>query len=266
MSENETSKPKGARKPPAPAKATGPRGTFKAKFTDPSAVEWGDPELLLEHPDNWRLHPDHQRQIMQGVLVDLGWTDRVKVSRRAGRHDLIVDGHLRTMLARAAGELVPLEPLTMTDEEERMALASHDSLTALSDTDYEALQRTLSGIGHAGGEAVGGLFDDLEAQINDALAMKKQYEGRTETNFNSVQKSFAARKVVIKAVYALEEAELFETALEATGEINRAKAMQILASSYLRSKGIRYDGDSADQLDRSPEDRLAEDIARSLGG
>jgi hypothetical protein len=264
MSENKTSKQPVPRRPAQTPKAKGPSGVFKAKFSDPAGIEWGDPKDLLANPDNWRIHPEYQRQIMRGVLVDLGWTDRVKVSRRPGRQDLIVDGHLRTMLASAAGERVPLEPLTLTDEEERIALASHDSLTALSDTDYKALQRTLENISSAAGP-VAGLFDDLEAQIAESLAMDAQYDGRTETNFNSVQKSFSERKVVIKAVYALEEAELFETALEATGEINRAKAMQILAASYLASKGIRYDGDSANQLHRSPEDRLEEDIARSLG-
>jgi hypothetical protein len=256
------------RRPPA-AQSTGPRGAFRSKFADPSKVEWVDPDTLLAHPDNWRIHPEHQRAIMRGVLSELGWTDRVKVSRRTGRHDLIIDGHLRTMLSKAAGEKVPVEPLTLTDDEERIALASHDALTALSEADYSAVQRNLNEIRHdgpAGSDAMVGLFDDLEAQAREALELAAQYVGRDKTNFDSVQKSFSERKVVIKAVYLIDEAELVERAIAATGKINRAEAIQELARVYLQWQGVdSNDRDSASQLDRGGEDRVAAELAGAAG-
>jgi hypothetical protein len=236
-----------------------PRGTIRKNRIVGHALV--DPRTLLAHPDNWRIHPDHQRAILRGSLNEIGWAKSVQVQQSSGT---IVDGHARVFIAVHDGEPeVPVEYVDLTNAEVLKALAALDPIVSLADIDFRALEKTLTQV-ETKDAGLAALYDELEAQVADALAMEKQYEGRTETNFNSVQKSFSERKVVIKCVYALEEAELVERALEATGKINRAEAMQVLARHYLES-GHR-DGDTPDQQHGDAEDRLKEDLARALGG
>lgn len=78
---------------------------------------------LLNHPANFRRHGDAQRAAMDGALSELGWIQRVVVNRRAGR---IIDGHLRADMARAAGDKVPVLYVDLSEDEERVALATLD--------------------------------------------------------------------------------------------------------------------------------------------
>jgi ParB-like chromosome segregation protein Spo0J len=234
-------------------------GPFKNRIIGHAMV---DPKSLRMHPDNWRIHPEHQQEILRGSLTDFGWSKSLQVQKATMT---VVDGHARVVIAIEAGAaLVPVEWVDLTDEEVRKAIASLDSISFLADPDYEALQRTLNGIGETDSRLVL-LFDDLEAQINDAMAMSKQYEGREKTNFHSVQKAFKDRKVVIKGVFPLADAELVERALEATGKINRAEAMGEIAKHYLSTKGKANDSHPTGKLNLSREDELKASIARSLG-
>jgi hypothetical protein len=257
---NTPTTPKPRKKPIASdAGPTVPRGTIRKNRIVGHALV--DPRTLLAHPDNWRIHPDHQRAILRGSLDDLGWTKSVLVQQSKG---LIVDGHARVLIAVHDGEAeVPVEYVDLTDAEVIKALAALDPISSLADIDFRALEKTLGQI-DGPDPGLAALYDELEAQVADALAMERQYEGRTETNFNSVQKSFSERKVVIKAVYALDEAELVERALEATGKINRAEAMQMLARHFLETHN-HHDRHPTDKLDRHPEDRAAQDVAEALG-
>lgn len=224
--------------------------------------EMVDPRALLGHPDNWRIHPAHQREILRGGLEDLGWVKSIQVQKSTMT---IVDGHARVFVAVMDDvPFVPVEYVDLTDAEVKKAIASLDSISGLADPDFKALGRTLEGIGETD-PRLATLFDDLEAQVADAVKMELQYEGRTKTNFHSVQKAFKDRKVVIKAVFALQDAEQFEDALEATGKINRAEAMAEIAKHYLSTKGKHHDGDKASELDLAGKIALEARIAKSLG-
>ena len=59
----------------------------------------------------------------------------------------VVDGHLRIELALARGEpTVPVTFLELTDEEERLVLASLDPLSALATAEREQLASLLAGL------------------------------------------------------------------------------------------------------------------------
>jgi DNA modification methylase len=99
-----------------------------------------DPGQLLASPDNLRIHPLDQREALEGVLEAIGWIEQVTVNVTTGH---VVDGHLRVALALSRGEpAVPVEYVEITAEEERLALALLDPISALAEsspTAFEAL-------------------------------------------------------------------------------------------------------------------------------
>jgi hypothetical protein len=217
-----------------------------------------DPKTLMAHSQNWRLHPEHQQAILRGALDEIGWAKSVQVQKGS---NVIVDGHARVMIAvRDGDKVVPVEFVDLTDEEVKAALAAFDSITGMADHDYQALSNLLGGFS-AKSTGMTTLKDELEAEAADALAMAAQYVGRDKTNFHSVQKAVADRKVSLKAVFTLDEAEDFELALEATGKINRAEAIGEVVQFYLRAKGKLNDSHPTAKLDGDAQDSVAAALA-----
>jgi len=103
-----------------------------------------DPGSLLAHPDNWRIHPLDQREALEGALEALGWISEITVNERTGH---VVDGHLRVALALSRNEpVVPVSYIDLSPEEERLALALVDPLSALAQASpkaYEALMGSI---------------------------------------------------------------------------------------------------------------------------
>lgn len=103
-----------------------------------------DPGELLEHPENWRRHPQVQRAAMEGALNEVGWVQRVVVNQRTDR---IIDGHLRVALARERGdETVPVVWVDLSHDEERVVLASMDTITSLAEADNQVLHDLLASL------------------------------------------------------------------------------------------------------------------------
>lgn len=102
-----------------------------------------DPEQLLAHPLNARRHPGAQRIALRESLDRVGWVDAVKVNTRTGH---LVDGHARVEEAITAGATVPVLYLDLSDEEERLVLATLDPIGALATYDSEVLTELLDGI------------------------------------------------------------------------------------------------------------------------
>lgn len=102
-----------------------------------------DADDLVDNPLNFRRHGEAQQSAMSGALVELGWIQRVVVNRTTGR---IIDGHLRAELARRKGQQVPVVYVELTEDEERIALATIDPIGALADTDQAALDELLDSL------------------------------------------------------------------------------------------------------------------------
>lgn len=102
------------------------------------------PESLLANPRNWRVHPKEQTVALNGSLNQLGWIAPVIVNETT-QH--VVDGHARIGEAIARGEpTVPVAYVRLTEEQERLALATFDPIAALAGTDQQMLDNLLSGI------------------------------------------------------------------------------------------------------------------------
>lgn len=100
-----------------------------------------NPEQLLAHPANWRVHPKHQQDALEAVLDEVGYVDRVLVNRTTG---FVVDGHLRVAVGISRGETaIPVDYLDLTEQEEALILATFDAITGMATTDKEKLKALL---------------------------------------------------------------------------------------------------------------------------
>jgi hypothetical protein len=118
-----------------------------------------DPATLTPNPRNWRTHPTLQQDALDAVIGSVGWVGRVFVNERTGH---LVDGHLRVELARRTGRRVPIVDYVDLDEaEEAIILATYDPLSALAETDADALRALIE---------AGGITDTALRQMLDGLA------------------------------------------------------------------------------------------------
>ncbi len=102
------------------------------------------PESLLANPQNWRLHPREQTAALTGSLTELGWIAPVIVNETT-QH--VVDGHARIGEAIARGEpTVPVAYVSLTEDQERLALATFDPIAAMAGTDQKMLDDLLAGL------------------------------------------------------------------------------------------------------------------------
>jgi len=115
------------------------QNTWRNRIVDHGEV---DPASLEPNLHNWRRHPADQRRALEGALAEIGWIQAVVVNRRTGR---LVDGHLRVLAAIDAGEpVIPVTWVELTDDEERIALATFDAIASLATRDDSALADLLA--------------------------------------------------------------------------------------------------------------------------
>lgn len=165
-----------------------------------------DPSRLLDHPENWRIHPDAQATFLRGVLGDVGIAGValafiadenarravVRLKKPEARQAwldaytgplMLTDGHLRK---KTITQPIPTVVLDLTPEEARRALATHDTAGAMAETDVAKLRAIVEGSGFDGdvlarlravvGPEVRPLDDDEEEPVvpTDALVLKWQ--------------------------------------------------------------------------------------------
>jgi len=148
-----------------------------------------DPKTLMANPFNFRNHPKHQRQALNGVLNEIGWIQDVIVNRTTGH---IIDGHLRVDLAKEKGEKVPVKYVELTEQQEKIALASIDPLGAMAEQDQAMLDDLLESIDIVADDELNAFLESLmsdnpdieevevEGQIDDDEAPSTQQNAVTQ--------------------------------------------------------------------------------------
>lgn len=102
------------------------------------------PADLVPNPRNWRTHPGEQQSAVIGALTEVGWVTEVLVNRTTGH---LVDGHLRVELALEREEpTVPVTYVELTEDEERLVLATLDPLAGMATAEQDALVGLLAGL------------------------------------------------------------------------------------------------------------------------
>lgn len=120
--------------------------------------EMADPEELLANPFNFRKHPKHQREALDGVLNEIGWIQDVIVNTTTGH---LIDGHLRVELAMSKQEQVPVKYVELSEQEEKIALASVDPISALAEQDQLMLDELIEDIGTVSDDSLTAFLDSL---------------------------------------------------------------------------------------------------------
>lgn len=189
------------------------------------------PTDLIPNPQNWRIHGSLQSDALAGVLNEVGWVQRVLVNRTTGH---VVDGHLRLKLALDRQEpTIPVLYVALSEEEERLVLATLDPLTTLANTDPGMLRTLLDEV-QSGDSAVQQMLSDLA----DAAAVEADLgTDATEDARQAARK--ATQPVHIKATQpvhiavAVADVALVEEALRATTLPNRGDALLHICRVFL---------------------------------
>jgi len=99
---------------------------------------------LLPNPKNWRVHNNRQRNILKGILAEIGYADALLVRELPDGSLQLLDGHLRA--ETTPNQKVPVLVLDLNDAEADKLLATLDPLAALADTDQTMLDDLLAQI------------------------------------------------------------------------------------------------------------------------
>ena len=101
-------------------------------------------EQILFNPRNWRVHPLYQQDALKGVLEEVGWIQQVIINKQTGH---LIDGHLRCQLAAREGqETVPVLYVDVTEDEEKLLIATIDPIAGMAATDKEMLEELFNEI------------------------------------------------------------------------------------------------------------------------
>jgi len=92
---------------------------------------------IKPHPHNFRTHPERQRNIVTGLLNEVGWIDAVIVNETTGN---LIDGHLRLEQALAMDNDVPVLFVKLSEAEEALALTTLDKSAELAGVDVDNLE------------------------------------------------------------------------------------------------------------------------------
>jgi len=118
------------------------------------------PDEVAPNPRNWRVHPQHQRDALRGVLAEVGIVAPVIAyhSERAGGQLMLVDGHERMTI----GVPFPCVILDVSDSEADKLLATFDPITSLATANAKALEELVASF-ELESPAVSGMLDALLA-------------------------------------------------------------------------------------------------------
>ena len=153
---------------------------------------------LLPNPKNWRTHNNRQRNVLKGILAEVGYADALLVRELPDGSLQLIDGHLRA--ETTPNQKVPVLILDLNEAEADKLLATLDPLTALAGTDQL-------------------LLDDLLAQIEtENIAVQEFLRSLTDITDSFLEEEKARKEVTVPEVYQIlvtcrdeeEQREVFE--------------------------------------------------------
>jgi len=146
---------------------------------------------LIKNDQNWRIHPQEQREALSGVLSQIGIADAL-IARRTRKGLELIDGHMR--VEENPDIKWPVLVLNVTAKEADELLATLDPLTAMANADAEKLASLLSGVSFTDdgtsemlatlaedngidlNESANGELDDPPAEIDKAEQLRKKWK------------------------------------------------------------------------------------------
>lgn len=119
---------------------------------------------ILNNPDNWRVHPTEQKKALTEQMRRIGWIQGVIINEITGR---LIDGHLRVIIAdEQETSHVPATIIRLSEEEEKLALATYDPLGDMATMDSDQWNQLLADLENVEIEQ-GGALDALLGKVTD---------------------------------------------------------------------------------------------------
>ncbi len=168
---------------------------------------WIDPHAAQDHPLNWREHPVEQADALDAVLNDVGWAGATILNDRrvedgwlvstapkdgSAQHEClngsdclhavptILDGHLRKEHSLKRGTKVLAIIGHWTPTQEKIILASHDSITGMATTNHARFLALLE-MTKSANPQTNELLESLKAKAQEQLnALLEQQEKRSD--------------------------------------------------------------------------------------
>lgn len=130
---------------------------------------------LVDNPRNWRKHPKTQIDALDAIMREVGVIDVVRFNEPTGR---LWDGHARKKLYNS-GPTTPVLVLVtdLTEEEEELALASFDPISAMAATDEKMLTELLEDLRQSELVMQSDALQEMMGQVAGTLLEVKDLSG-----------------------------------------------------------------------------------------
>lgn len=190
---------------------------------------------LLDHPLQFKTHPDRQGRVLRGIFGDIGIADALIAykSQRAKGRLVKIDGHGRAGLDK--DQLWPVLVVDLTDAEADYLISLLDKSSDLSVFDDDLYARALESIS-ADDLEVGLLIDEIMSEL-DITELSDLGDGESGGD-DGKSKKRGGIEGLIRVALTVGQVATFERALRETGERNRGDALIAICTEYMGVRGI----------------------------
>jgi len=115
-------------------------------------------KTLIPNPKNWRTHPDRQKDVLKGILSEVGYADALLARELPDGSLQLIDGHLRA--ETTPEQQVPVLILDLDESEAEKLLTLLDPLASLAGTNHDLLAELIENI-ETENDAVRQMLDEM---------------------------------------------------------------------------------------------------------
>lgn len=133
---------------------------------------------LLANPANCRAHPSYQREVMRGLLQEVGYVDALLARETPAGLELL-DGHMRAEETPEATVSVLI--VDLTDEEAEKVLLTFDPIAAMASANDAAVGRLLDKV-HTDNADVRRLLADIRGEKEEREKVPEPTEEETQAD------------------------------------------------------------------------------------
>ena len=190
---------------------------------------------LRVNPNNWRRHPENQKQGMKALLDNIGYAG-VLLAYEKDDELVLIDGHLRQEVT--PDEEVPVVILDVNEQEANTILATYDPISMLADYDSGSLNSLINSLDNAG--------DDLTVLIEDiserwGLEELLQVDNETESyfvdnpfeNYSSISDDLPEGSETLKAFLVHLPVSVHDEIMETVFELGDLWEMETVAEVFI---------------------------------
>lgn len=185
------------------------------------------PRDLADNPLQHKEHPEHQQDVLSGLLQEIGIAGALLVYRSAANNDrlTLVDGHQRKGLAPD----VPWPCLVtdLEDDEAAKLLAVGDEVARLATYRADRVPALLAAV-----ETRNAALASILEELGQHAAAAAQVQATTSDGGEPTRR-IAKRIGLVKAVFSVEQLDIVERAIRAAHIPNRGDALAAICTFYL---------------------------------